>query len=56
MADPLSLLQKYHTEKRTDDILEEAGHIIFGDLAWPKDVKTNFRIYGLAGGGGGRQR
>ncbi len=47
MADPLSLLQKYHSEKRTEEILEEGGHIIFAaDLAWPKDVKTNFRIYG----------
>ena len=46
MADPLSLLQKYHTEKRTEEILESEGHIIFGDHAWPKYVKTNFRIYG----------
>lgn len=46
MADPLSLLQKYHTEGRTEEIVESDNHIIFGDLAWPKDVRTNFRKYG----------
>ncbi len=46
MADPLSLLQKYHLEKKVDEILERDGYIIFGDLAWPKDVSTNYRIYG----------
>jgi len=43
MADPLSLLQKYYVEKRTDEILEVDGQIVFGDLAWPRDARTNYR-------------
>jgi len=44
MADPLSLLQKYFSEKRTHEILETSdGQIVFGDLAWPKETKTNYR-------------
>ncbi|TRY63174.1 hypothetical protein TCAL_00483 [Tigriopus californicus] len=46
MADPLTLLRQYHTSGRTEEILEADSHIIFGDLAWPKDVRTNFKIYG----------
>jgi hypothetical protein len=46
MADPLTLLRQYHMSGKTDEIMEGEGHIIFGDLAWPKDVKTNFKIYG----------
>ena len=46
MADPLTLLRQYHTTGKTEEILESEGHIIFGDLAWPKEVKTNFKVYG----------
>ena len=28
------------------EIVEAEGQIIFGDLAWPKDVRTNFKAYG----------
>ena len=44
MADPLSLLQMYHD--KTDQIKTHSEHIIFGNLAWPKDVQTSYRIYG----------
>ena len=44
MADPLSLLQIYHD--KTDQIKTHSDHIIFGNLAWPKDVQTSYRIYG----------
>lgn len=43
MADPLSLLQKFHTSGKTEEILQRGEFIVFGDLAWPKDVKTNYR-------------
>ncbi|CAK8675106.1 parafibromin-like [Clavelina lepadiformis] len=44
MADALSILRDYNTTKKT--IQEQDGHIIFGDFSWPKDVKTNYVIYG----------
>lgn len=40
MADPLSLLRHFVINKK--EIVERNGQIIFGDFAWPKDVKTNF--------------
>ena len=46
MADPLTLLRQYYTANKTDEIVEAEGQIIFGDLAWPKDVTTNFKAYG----------
>ena len=46
MADPLTLLRQYHMAGKTEEIKESDGHIVFGDLAWPKDVQTNFKIYG----------
>ena len=52
MADPLTLLRNYHAEGKLDEIAKHEGHIIFGDLAWPKDVKTNFRVYGSETEGG----
>ncbi|OQR71103.1 parafibromin-like [Tropilaelaps mercedesae] len=44
MADPLSLLRQYNVSNKP--ILEENDKIIFGEYAWPKDVKTNYVIYG----------
>lgn len=46
MADPLSLLRDFHIKgkpiKAKDDL------IIFGDIAFKKDSKTNFVKYGFA--------
>ena len=46
MADPLTLLRQYYTSGKTEEIVEAEGQIVFGDLAWPKDVRTNFKAYG----------
>ena len=46
MADPLTLLRQYHTGGKSEEIVEADGQIVFGDLAWPKDVRTNFKAYG----------
>ncbi|KAG5678367.1 hypothetical protein PVAND_008049 [Polypedilum vanderplanki] len=44
MADPLSLLRQYNINKK--EIIERDGQIIFGEFAWPKNVKTNYLKYG----------
>jgi len=44
MADALSILREYTIGKKS--IEEHDGHIIFGDFSWPKDVKTNYVVYG----------
>jgi len=44
MADPLSLLRQYNVNKR--DIVEKSGHICFGEYCWPKNVKTNYLVWG----------
>uniref|UniRef100_T1J7K9 Paf1 complex subunit Cdc73 N-terminal domain-containing protein n=1 Tax=Strigamia maritima TaxID=126957 RepID=T1J7K9_STRMM len=44
MADPLSLLREYNVNKR--EIVEKDGRIIFGEFSWPKNVKTNYLIWG----------
>ena len=46
MADPLTLLRQYYTAGKSEEIVEAEGQIVFGDLAWPKDVRTNFKAYG----------
>ncbi|XP_022654088.1 parafibromin-like [Varroa jacobsoni] len=46
MADPLTLLRQYNVSNKL--IHEEDGKIIFGEYAWPKNVKTNYVIYGTA--------
>ena len=46
MADPLTLLRQYYTAGKSDEIVEAEDQIVFGDLAWPKDVRTNFKAYG----------
>ena len=45
MADALSILREYNIGKKT--IEEQDNHIIFGDFSWPKDVKTNYMIWGF---------
>lgn len=44
MADPLSLLRTYNINKK--EIIEENDQIIFDEFAWPKNVHTNFVMYG----------
>ncbi|KAJ8962059.1 hypothetical protein NQ314_005842 [Rhamnusium bicolor] len=44
MADPLSLLRQYNVNKK--EIIERDGQIIFGEFSWPKNVKTNYLMYG----------
>ncbi|MFH4976785.1 hypothetical protein AB6A40_003494 [Gnathostoma spinigerum] len=48
MADPLKLLHEYAVGKRSMRELKQ-GHerfFVFGDLAYPRDVKTNLTVYG----------
>lgn len=44
MADPLSLLRQYHVNQK--EIVEKDLKILFGEFAWPKNVKTNYMIWG----------
>ncbi|KAJ2946481.1 hypothetical protein O0L34_g12530 [Tuta absoluta] len=44
MADPLSLLRQYNVNKK--EIIERDNQIIFGEFSWPKNVKTNYLIWG----------
>ncbi|MCL4132926.1 UNVERIFIED_CONTAM: hypothetical protein GTU68_043929 [Idotea baltica] len=44
MADPLSLLRQYNVNKK--EIVIKDDNILFGEFSWPKDVKTNYQIYG----------
>lgn len=44
MADPLSLLRQYNVNKK--EIIERENQIIFGEFSWPKNVKTNYLMYG----------
>lgn len=44
MADALSLLREYNVAKKA--IEEHDGFIVFGDFSWPKNVKTNYVIWG----------
>ena len=44
MADALSVLREYNIGKKEYE--EQENHIIFGDFSWPKDVKTNYVIWG----------
>ena len=43
MADCLSLLRQYNIQKK--EIIERDNLIIFDQLAWPKNVKTNYLIF-----------
>lgn len=44
MADALSLLREYSIAKKK--IEERDGHIIFGEFSYPKNIKTNYVIWG----------
>ncbi len=44
MADPLKLLREYSLENKP--IKEKDDYIVFGDIAYTKNVKTNFKVYG----------
>ncbi|CAK1548300.1 unnamed protein product [Leptosia nina] len=44
MADPLSLLRQYNVNKK--EIIERDNQIIFGEFSWPKNVKTNYFMWG----------
>ncbi|XP_061713858.1 parafibromin [Cydia pomonella] len=44
MADPLSLLRQYNVNKK--EIVERDNQIIFGEFSWPKNVKTNYLMWG----------
>ncbi|KAJ8299987.1 hypothetical protein KUTeg_021506 [Tegillarca granosa] len=44
MADVLTLLRQYNVEKK--EIIEKDDQVIFGDLAWASNVKTNYVIWG----------
>ncbi|GBP12104.1 Parafibromin [Eumeta japonica] len=44
MADPLSLLRQYNVNKK--EIIERDNQIIFGEFSWPKNVKTNYLLWG----------
>lgn len=43
MADPLKLLREYALENKP--IKEKDNFIIFGDIAFRKDERTNFKVY-----------
>lgn len=42
--DPLKLFREYALDDKP--IKERDGHICFGEIAFPKDVRTNFAVYG----------
>ena len=44
MADALSLLRQFTTENKEYTI--DGDRFVFNDLAYPKDVKTNYLVYG----------
>jgi len=44
MADPISLLRQFVTENKEYTL--ENDRFVFNDLAYPKDVKTNYLVYG----------
>jgi parafibromin len=45
MADALSLLRQFTIESKEYSI--ENDRFVFNDLAYPKDIKTNYLVYGL---------
>ncbi|XP_048481907.1 parafibromin isoform X3 [Plutella xylostella] len=50
MTDPLSVLRQYNINKK--EIIERDNQIIFGEVSWPKNVKTNYKIKLGKGQGG----
>ncbi|XP_003748552.1 parafibromin [Galendromus occidentalis] len=53
MADPLSLLRQHNVSKK--QIIEEEDRIVFGEYAFPKNVKTNYIEYGTGKDGNEKQ-
>jgi hypothetical protein len=45
MADALSLLRQFTIENK--EYTSENDRFVFNDLAYPKDIKTNYLVYGL---------
>ncbi|KAM4642150.1 parafibromin [Discoglossus pictus] len=44
MADVLSVLRQYNIQKK--EINVKGDEVIFGEFSWPKNVKTNYVIWG----------
>lgn len=44
MADVLSVLRQYNSQKK--EIVAKGEEVIFGEFSWPKNVKTNYIIWG----------
>uniref|UniRef100_A0A8C8Z971 Parafibromin n=1 Tax=Prolemur simus TaxID=1328070 RepID=A0A8C8Z971_PROSS len=44
MADVLSVLRQHNIQKK--EIVVKRDEVIFGELSWPKNVKTNYTIWG----------
>lgn len=44
MADVLSVLRQYNIQKK--EIVAKGEEVIFGEFSWPKNVKTNYVIWG----------
>lgn len=44
MADVLSVLRQYNIQKK--EIIAKGDEVIFGEFSWPKNVKTNYIIWG----------
>ncbi|XP_054272349.1 parafibromin [Macrosteles quadrilineatus] len=53
MADPLSLLRQYNVNKK--EIIERENQIIFGEFSWPKNVKTNYLMWGSGKDGASKE-
>jgi len=43
MADCLTLLRQYNIQKK--EIVERDGLVIFDQIAWPRNAKTNYLVY-----------
>lgn len=44
MADVLSVLRQYNIQKK--EIVAKGDEVIFGEFSWPKNIKTNYIIWG----------
>ncbi|KAG2461254.1 CDC73 protein, partial [Polypterus senegalus] len=44
MADVLSVLRQYNFQKK--EVVAKGDEVIFGEFSWPKNVKTNYVIWG----------
>jgi hypothetical protein len=56
MADVLSVLRQYNIQKK--EIVVKGDEVIFGEFSWPKNVKTNYVVWGCVWRGvglGGRR-